>query len=421
MNTKILALTEERRLLTDEQMVEVSAYANARDLDFLSAAFEMNLLSEAQCLELGRTVTGLSIVSLEHWDVNDEAALRVPESIVRDFNILPLHVFRTTLVVAIGHDDADSIINLLRERTGLNVRVQFALATLIAKSIDYVFPAAPARSVASMTHPLPLTVSGTSQILNHGGLAGAGISGHRVIAVLESDAESLTNYRVACESLPIRIEAFNEGSQLIRFTEGAQIDLVLLGTSQFGLNALEVCRILKSDVNTQAIPVFLLSRTIREREWKQHPRAKLADEFLEKPFDGTHLVAKLKQYIEFVPEWIDVSINEDSMDSSITQSGASGSKFRKPAGDFQSSEPLACLAFSKSLEAQGSTYQALEWLEKAVVLDEEDFKLRSALAEFYERHGYTTLALDAWQNAMLSECTPEEAEFARRAVGRLKG
>ena len=133
------------------------------------------------------------------------------------------------------------------------------------------------------------------------------------------------------------------------------------------------------------------------------------------------LVQKLKQYIEFVPEWIDVSINEDSMDSSITQSGTSGSKFLKPAGEFVPSEPLACLAFSKTLEAQGATFQALEWLEKAVALDEESFTLRSALAEFYERHGYTTLALDAWQNAMISECTPQEAEFARRAVGRLKG
>jgi Tfp pilus assembly protein PilF len=85
------------------------------------------------------------------------------------------------------------------------------------------------------------------------------------------------------------------------------------------------------------------------------------------------------------------------------------------------SEPLACLAFSETLETQGATYQALEWLEKAVKLDESSFKLRSALAQFYERHGYTTLALDAWQNAIMSESTPEEAEFARQAVRRLKG
>jgi DNA-binding response OmpR family regulator len=396
MYSKLTEIISQQSLLTTEQVDEISAYANARDLDFLSAAFEMSLLTEGLCLELAHAATGLSVVSLEHWNVNDEAALRVPETVVRDCNILPLHIFRTTLVVAIGHDDADSIIDALRERTGLNVRVQFGLSTLIARNIEYVFPTAPARSVASMAHPLPLTVSGTSQILNHGGLTQAGLSGQSVIAVLESDATSLANYRAACESLPLRIEPFNEGSQLLRFAEGAQIDLVLLGTTQFGLNALEVCRILKSEAHTQTIPIFLLSRTIKEREWKLHPRAKLADEFFEKPFDGMHLVQKLRHYVEFTPEWIDVSINEDSMDSSITQSGASGSRFRKPAGDFLPSEPLACLAFSETLETQGATYQALEWLEKAVKLDESSFKLRSALAQFYERHGYTTLALDAW-------------------------
>jgi Tfp pilus assembly protein PilF len=83
-------------------------------------------------------------------------------------------------------------------------------------------------------------------------------------------------------------------------------------------------------------------------------------------------------------------------------------------------EPLACLTFSKTLEAQGSIFQALEWLEKAVALDGENFDFRRELAEFYERHGYQTLALDAWQNAMMADCTPEQAEFSKRAVHRLK-
>ena len=124
-----------------------------------------------------------------------------------------------------------------------------------------------------------------------------------------------------------------------------------------------------------------------------------------------------------MPRWIDVSLSDESMDSTQSGSGKSGSR----SGDIDTldqipapSEPHACRQFGRTLEQQGSIYQALEWFEKAVALDPDQFESRKELAEFYERHGYATLALDAWQNALMVECTPQEAEVSRQAVRRLK-
>ena len=124
-----------------------------------------------------------------------------------------------------------------------------------------------------------------------------------------------------------------------------------------------------------------------------------------------------------MPRWIDVSLSDESMDS--TQSGSGRSDLvwdidtldQMPAP----SEPHACRQFGRTLEQQGSIYQALEWFEKAVALDPDQFESRKELAEFYERHGYATLALDAWQNALMVECTPQEAEVSKAGCAqRLK-
>lgn len=419
MDTKLINLTLRHGDLTDVQVADVRQYSEAHDLDFLSAAYELDLLTESRCLELVQVVTSMSVVSLSNWNINDEAVSRVPESIVRACTVLPLHVFRTTLVVAVGHDDTAGTINTLREKTGLNIRVQFALASLIAKHIERIYPTERTAGDRSHSHVMPLGHDERSTMF-HGGIDGNLGTERRVVAILESELDTLTDYRMALEQMAVHLEVFNEGSQLLRFVENARVDLVILGTTQFGLNALEVCRILKSDVQTSCIPIFLMTRSMKEREWQKNSRAKLADEFFEKPFDVMELASRVRKYIHFAPEWIDVSINDESMESSLTQSGASGSKFRQPAGEQIPAEPMACLTFSKTLEEQGATYQALEWLEKAVSIDPQDFNLRGALAEFYERHGYTTLAIDAWQNAMMSECTPEQAELSRCAVRRLK-
>ena len=419
MNVELINLVRAHGALTDLQIEEVKLYKIEHKLDFLSAAFELELLSEVQCLAFLRLVTGVSVVELGSWTANEEARLIVSESLARGCNALPLHVFRTTLVVAIGQQNVDEVTTLLRENTGLNIRVQLGLSILVHRHLDTLYPRALSTGRASLNRVGPLITASHNQIRMSGHDAQHSPS-RSVVVVLECDSTSITDYGIAFKHMPVEIEYFSEGSQLLRFVEGAPVDIIILGNTKLGLNALEVCRMLKSDPTTQRIPIVLVTNSIREREWQRHPRAKLAEEFLEKPFDVMDFTVKVEKHLEFSPQWFDVSINEDSMDSSLSNSGTSTPKFHEVAGEHLPSEPLACLTFSKTLEAQGATFQALEWLEKAVLLDSEDFKLRQELAEFYERHGYQTLALDAWQNAMMSDCTPEEAEFSKRAVRRLK-
>jgi CheY-like chemotaxis protein len=419
MNLELIKLVRDYGDLTDVQIDDASNHMDQHGLDFASAVFELGLLPEARCLEFLRLATGISVVSLDSWTPNEEASLIVSESLARSCNALPLHVFRTTLVVAVGEQNIDEVNAILRENTGLNIRAQLGLSCLVQKHLNTLYTKAPSGGRASLNRVGPLITANHDQVLMSGHDAQSSAV-RSVVAVLECDSTSITDYGITFKHMPVETEYFSEGSQLLRFVESAPVDIIILGNTKFGLNALEVCRILKSEPTTQRIPIVLVTHSIKEREWQKHPRARLADEFLEKPFDVMDLTVKVEKHLEFSPQWFDVSINEDSMDSSLSNSGTSTPKFQQVAGEHLPSEPLACLTFSKALEAQGSTFQALEWLEKAVLLDGEDFKLRRELAEFYERHGYQTLALDAWQNAMMTDCTPEQAEFSKRAVRRLK-
>lgn len=419
MNLEIIKLVRDHDDLTADQIDDAQRYMNLHDLDFISAVFERGMLPEKRCLEFLRLATGLSVVSLENWTVSEEASLRMTESMARSCYALPLHVFRTTLVVAVGENNVDEVVTILREKTGLNIRVLLGLSCLVQKHLNTLYPKVQPRGSALLKRAAPLNEVSSNQLFISGH-EGQFVKHRNVVAVLECESTSITDYEMSFKHMAVEIEYFNEGSQLLWFVESARVDLIVLGNTTFGLNALEVCRVLKSDTTTATIPVVLVTRSIKEREWQRHPRARLANEFLEKPFDVMDLTLRVEKYLEFQPEWFDVSINEDSMDSSPSVSAASSSKFQQLAGEYLPGEPLACLTFSKTLEAQGSIFQALEWLEKAVALDGENFDFRRELAEFYERHGYQTLALDAWQNAMMADCTPEQAEFSNRAVHRLK-
>ena len=92
----------------------------------------------------------------------------------------------------------------------------------------------------------------------------------------------------------------------------------------------------------------------------------------------------------------------------------------QPAGEMFMSQPQSQIELSLELENHGDIAQSLEVLREAADLNPQDFKLQSELARFYERHGSGALAMDAWQNAMMAECSPEEAEDARKEVRRLR-
>ena len=406
--------------LTEAELHRILAYCGDRGLRFCSGAYQLNLLTERRCLELLRQQNGASVVELEDFEPNPQAIARLSETTARQCMVLPLHVFKTTLVVAMSDPLDESLVSILRSETTLNIRAMQGLSVLIERGLDRIYGLSDQAQNRAKITPIsqPVGVPGWQSVV--------GVQlGHstKLVAILDSEEDSVTSYEMAIEGGHFRLQMFKEGSQLLRYVATNPVDIIVVGSTAFGLNGLEVCRRLKEAMDTQDIPLILISRLIKERSWRSHPKARLADAFFEKPFDASALSKQLISHVDQPPRWIDVSLNEDSFDSGSISAERYPSRLGDPDTFDQASppsEPAACLQFGQSLESQGSIYQALEWFEKAVALDPNLFDTRRQLAEFYERHGYITLALDAWQNALMVDCTPEQAELSRNAVHRLK-
>jgi two-component system sensor histidine kinase/response regulator len=73
-------------------------------------------------------------------------------------------------------------------------------------------------------------------------------------------------------------------------------DLILLDAMMPGLNGFEVCRRLKEDESTRAIPVLMVT-ALREREHKVRAMEAGADDFLSKPVDKAELLIRVKSLL----------------------------------------------------------------------------------------------------------------------------
>jgi DNA-binding response OmpR family regulator len=73
-------------------------------------------------------------------------------------------------------------------------------------------------------------------------------------------------------------------------------ELIILDIMMPGMNGFEVMKALKSDPATAAIPVIFLSGKFHSRE-KAQARELGAADFMEKPFERTELLARVKTYL----------------------------------------------------------------------------------------------------------------------------
>ncbi len=83
------------------------------------------------------------------------------------------------------------------------------------------------------------------------------------------------------------------GDAALAYARGHPVDLVLLDVMLPGLSGLEVCRALRADVATAAIPILML--TARTEEADRVAGLEMgADDYVSKPFSPNELVARIK-------------------------------------------------------------------------------------------------------------------------------
>src|SRR5687768_7935937 len=83
------------------------------------------------------------------------------------------------------------------------------------------------------------------------------------------------------------------GDEALAYARSNPVDLILLDVMLPGLSGLEVCRALRADPTTAAVPIIML--TARAEETDRVAGLELgADDYVAKPFSANELVARIR-------------------------------------------------------------------------------------------------------------------------------
>jgi DNA-binding response OmpR family regulator len=86
-----------------------------------------------------------------------------------------------------------------------------------------------------------------------------------------------------------------KGEEVLSKTREFRPDLILLDVFLSGVDGIDVCNTLKSNPETQDVPIIMISAHTNFKEIQKFCRA---DDFIAKPFDANELVRKIKHYIK---------------------------------------------------------------------------------------------------------------------------
>ena len=120
----------------------------------------------------------------------------------------------------------------------------------------------------------------------------AGHSSGRVLVVEdERDVAELLRYNLGKEGYDVVVAA--TGAEAVRQAHEARPDLVLLDIMVPQLNGWEICRRLKQDTETRAIPVIMVTGRVEEGD-KVLGFEVGADDYVTKPFSPRELIARIR-------------------------------------------------------------------------------------------------------------------------------
>ena len=113
------------------------------------------------------------------------------------------------------------------------------------------------------------------------------------ILIADDDQSILEVLALFLEEEGYEVETTNDGFTLRTFEHGLP-DLLLLDIWMSGCNGRDICRSLKSQQDTCALPILLFSAN---RDTEKIAREAGADAFLTKPFGLTTLLSTIERYL----------------------------------------------------------------------------------------------------------------------------
>ena len=113
----------------------------------------------------------------------------------------------------------------------------------------------------------------------------------------ERDFRHLMTMFLRRSGMPIDVEAVSNGAEALRHVAAETPDLILLDLMMPEVDGFEVCRQLRADDRTRAIPILMLTAL---DEVADRTLGFLAgtDDYLSKPFDRGELLARVRRILQ---------------------------------------------------------------------------------------------------------------------------
>ncbi|HET8532944.1 MAG TPA: response regulator transcription factor [Methylomirabilota bacterium] len=135
------------------------------------------------------------------------------------------------------------------------------------------------------------SVGGDSMVRSRRAAAGANRATKVLVVEDEADVAEMIRYNLGKEGYDVRLSA--SGTDALRQAKDARPDVILLDIMVPQLNGWEICRRLKQDRDTQAIPVIMVTGRVEEGD-KVLGFEMGADDYVTKPFSPRELVARVR-------------------------------------------------------------------------------------------------------------------------------
>jgi DNA-binding response OmpR family regulator len=116
----------------------------------------------------------------------------------------------------------------------------------------------------------------------------------KLVLVADDDQDFLNLVTLRLEQAGHRVERASNGSEALRKAREADPDLCILDVMMPGLTGFEVLRELRSDEQTEEIPVMLLTASLTDQEAFDGATDSAADDWMRKPFATEEFRARIE-------------------------------------------------------------------------------------------------------------------------------
>jgi DNA-binding response OmpR family regulator len=116
----------------------------------------------------------------------------------------------------------------------------------------------------------------------------------KLVLVADDDEDFLNLVTLRLEQAGHRVERASNGSEALRKAREADPDLCILDVMMPGLSGFEVLRELRSEEQTEEIPVMLLTASLTDQQAFDGATDAAADDWMRKPFATEEFRARIE-------------------------------------------------------------------------------------------------------------------------------